>query len=109
MRTAGMIQAVLGNQEIGKNAPFDKCLLDDPWDTLHLNMTVPDPLGIDHYHRPVFALVEAPGEIGPPASSRQPLLFQFILERLSQNLRLLRIAAPSRMSRLAPVAADKNM
>lgn len=80
-------------------------------DLLHVrfaNVAIPDGIGIDHYVRPVLALVEASGLIrtdaAVQATGSQLLLEEFLQASFSQ-----RIAASARMPCRSLVSANKDM
>ena len=108
MRAMGVVQAALGDHQVVEDlAPQDRPG-DDPRDVRDGHVPVPDPLGIDHDGRPVLALVEAAGMIGP-GDRPETRLLQLHLEGVLEGLTPFRVAAAPPVAGLADVAADENM
>jgi hypothetical protein len=61
----------------------EELFVDDLLDVLHADKTEPDRLRTDHDDRPVFALVEAAGLIGPDMVLQAGILNGVIRRRIS--------------------------
>lgn len=81
---------------------------DDSGHVGRLNMTVPNPLGINDHGRPQLALIEAPGLVGSDADAQSPRS-ELGFEAIPQGLLAIGIATAAAMARLAAIAADKDM
>ncbi len=108
MGAARVIEAIVGDEKIVENLAIEDGLGDDSGHILHSDPTVPDPLGIDHHRRPVFALFEAPGMVRTRERPESDSL-QLDFEGFPQCLTPLGVAAPARVVELADIAADKDL
>jgi hypothetical protein len=86
--------------------PFNHVRLNDLSDVTFRDITVPNTLWIDHYHRTVFALIKASSLIH--ANHRgQPL--GFALEGAQQRFLLFRVATASRVTILPRICAYEDV
>ena len=98
---------------IGKPQPLHRpsvrdMFLDDLGHILWLHKPIPDRLRIDHYRRPVLALVQAAGLVGPHGRL-QPGGADRLFEQLVQLALAVRCAASSGAARLPLIRADEQM
>src|SRR5579875_772986 len=108
MRTIGIIQAIVRDQQVVEDLAPQDCPADDPWHVLDLDPSVPDPLRINHDRRAVLALLQATCVIGPDQRP-EPGLLQLPLERVPKRLPALRITAATPVPGFADIPADKDM
>ena len=108
MGTAWVIEAIVGDEKIVKNLAIQDGLGDDSGHILNGDLTVPDPLGIDHHRRPMFALFEATGMVRTSERPESHTL-QLDFEGFPQCLTPLGVAAPARVVGLADIAADEDL
>jgi hypothetical protein len=108
MRAIGIVEAIVGDQEIVEDLAIDDGTGDDPGDILGRDRPIPDALGVNDHDRPVLALVEAAGVIGPGGPG-DPGLVEFLLEEVAERLTARGIAASTRVVGIASVAADEDL
>src|SRR4051794_5702837 len=80
MRTFGIIQAGVRDQEVVEDLAADQRLRHDSRNVVDRDVTVPDPLGIDHHRGTMLALFQAARLIGSGQEAEAPLL-ELLLER----------------------------
>lgn len=108
MRAFGVVEAVIGDQEVGQDLAAENGALDDALDVGDLHTAVPDTLRIDDEGGAVLALVEASGVIGA-CPAREARALELGLERLAELLGTLGIAAAAFMAGLARVTTDEHV
>src|SRR3954469_21003463 len=106
VRTVWVIQAGVGDQEVGEDLATDQRLRDDPRHVLDLHPAVPDAQGIDDDRRPVLALLEA-SRLVRPDQRAQPGLLHLGLECVAEGLFPVGVAAAPLVARGADIAADE--
>lgn len=108
MRTIRIVQTGIRDQEVVENLAANQRLRDDPRNVIDRDMTVPDPLGIDHDCGSMLALFQATRLIGSCQGAEAPFL-ELFFEGVAEGLRPLGIAAPAFVSGRADVAANENV
>jgi hypothetical protein len=106
--TVGVVQAIIGDDEVIENLTADQGLGDDPRHIVGPDAAVPDGLRIDHDDRTMLALIETAGLVDSRPTP-EPGPFQFLLEGVPQGLRAGWIARTSRVPRLPHVAANEHV
>ena len=79
MRATLCIQTRIGQPQPLHWPPMQQMLRDDLLHVLHMNEPIPDGIRIDHHHRPMLALVQAPQFIRPDLPL-QPRLLDRVFE-----------------------------
>jgi len=106
MRTLLGIEAGAGEAQTLHGAAMDEVFGNDFLYVLKLDEAVPDGLGIDHYGRSVFALIEAAGLVGADEMF-EASVFDGILEGGFELLAALGQTTRARRGFVALVGADK--
>jgi hypothetical protein len=102
------VQARIGQPQPLDRLPAKNMRLDNLRDIRLGDVSIPNRIRINDHIRSVLALVEAARLIRPHAPL-QPVLSQFLLEKLLQFAFGLRIATSPRMAHRTLVSADKNV
>src|SRR5262245_25897099 len=108
MRTIGIVQAVVRDQQLVDDLARQDRPVHDPGHVLDLDPAVPDPLRIDHHGRTMFALLQAARVVGAHERAEAgPLELPF--ERLAERLLTLRVAAAPLVSGFSNIPADEDV
>ena len=104
----GVVQAIIGDHQVVQDLAAQDRLGHDSRHILDLDPSIPDSLRIDHHRRSVLALLQAPGMVCA-CQRTKPGLLELFLERLSQLLIAVRIAAATLVAGRTHVATYKYM
>jgi hypothetical protein len=106
--TVDVVQAIVGDQEVGQDLAPEDSLGDNARHILDLDAAIPDALRVNHDRWAVLALLEATGMIRTRQRTESGLL-ECDLEGLPQLLMSVRVTAPSLVAGRTNVTANENM